>query len=289
MRTELQKVLRYFLQFGYRPTFQEIYTFFPTKISKNKLRDYVDRTQKYTVGEYGNKFSQHTVGFRDSEESGKVRSSQFQDSLTKISKAQSYIDFISLFPQLRLIGLSGSVAMLSASQSDDLDLFIVSAQNRLWTARFISNTAAWFFGLKRSRDKKQAKDKVCLNLFFSESHLTIAKDRRTEYMAHEVLQMMPILDVNHTYRTFLTKNDWIHAFFPNVRLDRYLPNKLSHVRGRKKNSVRASGGVIGNLVEYLCRWLQLSYMSKPKGAERIEEGQLWFHPRDYSRMVKSKV
>lgn len=275
MKRDLQRVLRYFYRFDYKPTFQEIYTFFPSKVSKKKLREYLDRTQKYTLGEYNKK--------------NQALSSKALISLGKIQRARRYIRVISLFPQVRLIGLSGSVAMLSASQNDDLDLFIVSKRNRLWTARFIANTAAWFFGLKRNRDKNQAKDKVCLNLFFSETHLSIAKDRRTEYMAHEVLQMMPILDVNRTYRAFLNENDWIRSFYPNVRLDRFVPNKFSQVHSITKNNVRASGGVIGDLFENLCRWLQLSYMSKPKGAERIEEGQLWFHPRDYSRMVKSKV
>lgn len=275
MKRNLHKVLRYFLQFEYKPTFEEVYTFFPTKISKNKLRDYIDRAQKYTVGEYDTKFI--------------VRSSQFKNAIIKIKNVRRYINVISLFPQMRMIGLSGSVAMLNAHKGDDIDLFIVSTNNRLWTARFIANLTAWFFGLKRGRGEKQAKDKVCLNLFFSESHLRIAKDRRTEYMAHEVLQTMPILDVNHTYRAFLSENDWILSFFPNVDLDRYLPDKHAYVHVSTKDNGPARESMIGNLFEDICRWLQTTYMLKPKGDERIEAGQLWFHPRDYSRMVKSKV
>ena len=128
-----------------------------------------------------------------------------------------------------------------------------------------------------------------MNLFFSEDHLRIEKKLRTEYMAHEVLQMRPILDVNQTYRKFLRENDWILSFFPNVRLSRYLPSNSSTIRYVSKNRVHSSSVLFGNILEMILRKAQLLYMAHPKGEERIEIGQLWFHPRDYSRIVKSKV
>ena len=275
MKSDLQKVLRYFLHFDYEPSSEEIYTFFPKKIGRKRLVDYIDRTSRDTLGEYNEKF--------------KVRSSKFKISLTKIARVRRYLDFISKFPQIRLIGLSGSVAMLNANKNDDVDLFIVSARNRLWTARFIANMAAWLYGLKRGRSEKRARNKICLNLFFSESHLKISKKLRTEYMAHEVLQMMPILDINQTYRKFLSENDWIHSFFPNVSLHRYLPCHSSTIKCIYNSGADSSFVHFGNVLEVILKKIQILYMAKPKGDERIEAGQLWFHPRDYSRILKSKV
>lgn len=271
MKAKLQIVLRYFSKFGYKPTFEEVYTFFPIEISKNRLKSYLDKEYRYTVGGYHNKF--------------KVQSSKFKISLTKIARVRNYLDLVSGFTQIRLIGLSGSVAMLNAKETDDVDLFIISAKNRIWTVRFITLITAWLLGLKRSRKEKDASNKVCLNLFFSESSLKIDKKLQTEYMAHEVLQMMPIMDSNKTYRRFLHHNDWILKLFPNVQLKRYLPYHSSFIRCISNSRVNPSSVHFGNVLEVVFKKIQLMYMSKPRGDERIEKGQLWFHPRDYGRIV----
>ncbi len=285
MRTKLHRTLRYFSQFGYEPSFEEIYTFFPVKISKNKLKSYLNKTSRYTEGGYRNKFKDRPTRSRDSDTEVVGKSSKFKVSLTKIARVRNYLNLISKFPQIRLIGLSGSVAMLNAKKSDDVDLFIISVRDRLWTTRFITVIFAWIYGLKRSRNSKDANDKVCLNLFFSESSLKIDKNLQSEYMAHEVLQMMPIMDVNKTYRRFLNHNDWILKFFPNVRLNSYSPHYSSLVNCKLITNAHFSFGPVGNFMELILRTAQLSYMSKPQGDERIEIGKLWFHPRDYSRIV----
>ena len=270
MKTKLQSVLNYFERFSYNPTFEEVHTFFPVKIGQNKLKDCIDRTHKHTLGGYG------IVS--------KVEGRKSKVSLTKIAGVTRYLDFISRFPQIRLIGLSGSVAMLNAQKTDDVDLFIISTKNRLWTARFVTVIAAWLFGIKRSKQSENASNKICLNLFFSEASLKINKNLHTEYMAHEVLQMVPIMDVNKTYRRFLVQNDWIRVYCPNVDPKSYFPYHFSperYVVQKRKNK----DGVTGNIVEAFLKHIQLWYMRKPIGDERIEEGQLWFHPRDYGRIV----
>ncbi len=263
MKAKLQNVLRYFSKFGYKPTFEEVYTFFPIKISKNRLKSYLNKTYEHTLGGYGI--------------ASKV-------SLTKIARVRNYLDFIAKFPQIMLIGLSGSVAMLNAKRTDDVDLFIITAKNRIWTARFIANLVAWAFGLKRKRHEKQAQNKVCLNLFFDESSLFIQKKYHTNYMAHEVLQMVPILDVNRAYRRFLLRNDWIRDYCPNVDPASYFPYHFSSERYIVKKRKNYQG-IIGDTIEIFLKQIQIWYMRDPVGDERIEDGQLWFHPRDYGRIV----
>lgn len=284
MKTKLHNVLRYFSQFGYKPTVEEIHTFFPIKIGKNKLKSYLDKTYKYTLGGYGvvSKVSRRKVGIptlRSSEESQRSKV-----SFKKLAMVQKYLDFISGFPQIRLIGLSGSVAMLNAKKTDDIDLFIITARNRIWTARFIVNVVAWTLGLKRKSGEVRAQNKVCLNLFFDESSTFIQKKHHTNYMAHEVLQMVPILDVNRSYRRFLLTNDWIRAFCPNVDPKSYFPYNFSPERYTSRNRQNKQG-IIGRAIEILLKQMQIWYMRKPIGDERIEKGQLWFHPRDYGRII----
>lgn len=271
MDSKLQDVLKYFAQFDYKPSFEEVYTYFPSKISKKSLKVLVNKTKKNTLGEYRNMLKKQKLNVKT--------------SIAKIQKIHKFIELISAFPQIGLVGLSGSVSMLNAQDHDDIDLFIISVEKRIWTARFLCNVSAWLLGLKRSRKARLASNKVCLNLFFSQSTMQIEKKRRSAYMAHEALQMVPIMDVNHTYRSFLVANDWILNFFPNVLLDLYFPYQMKYIQSISKIRRNFSAGIIGDVLEKVLKLIQLSYMSKPSGEERISHGQLWFHPRDYSRIV----
>ena len=41
-------------------------------------------------------------------------------------------------------------------------------------------------------------------------------------------------------------------------------------------------------IEKLAKWIQLRVMKKPEGLERIEEGALYFHPKDIRPKILSE-
>ena len=156
-----------------------------------------------------------------------------QISINKLSswKFRLFLQLVTLAPSIKLVGLSGSVAMLNADEDHDLDLFIITGKNRLWTGRFIALLLTQLLGIRRSRHSGKVRrsvgprpeslldsgvvplsgtpqndnnetmkqwsntitNKVCLNLFFDESDLAVPKFKRSEYVAHEVLQMKPLV------------------------------------------------------------------------------------------------
>ena len=182
---------------------------------------------------------------------------KYQISISKLNslKFKLYIKLLSLFPQIKLIGLSGSVAMLNAGEDHDVDLFIVTAKNRLWTGRFTALILAQLLLLRRSRDRydvivspakggtrqsqnkrllrrftprnDKVEDKVCLNLFFDESDLAVPKFKRSGYVAHEVLQMKPIFAKDNTYLSFIDANRWVFDIFPNSKSK--IKNQISSI------------------------------------------------------------
>ena len=226
MEQNLKKVLKYFSFFAYDPTLDEIHTFFPVRISKKSL--------KYTPPQY-------SIG-------RKVSKRKLQNW-----PYRSYIKLLSLFPQIKLVGLSGSISMMNAKEDDDIDLFIITAKNRLFTGRFIALVLAQLLGLRRQRQLRKldtvffdrltpqgpqaivpkkgsslsfnnetmkqlnnhVRDKVCLNLFFDESNLKVPKFKQTEFVGHEVLQMKPIIIKGNIYERFLEANLWVQDIFPN--------------------------------------------------------------------------
>ncbi len=196
-KKSIAKVLKYFSIFGYRPTLDELYTFLPIKVDKNKL--------KYTPVEYS------------------IRRKISQKKLNNW-RFRVYIKLISLFPQIKLVGLSGSISMMNAREDDDIDLFIITEKNRLFTGRLIVVALAQILGLRRTRNNLAMKqfnngfaDKVCLNLFFDERNLKVPKFKQTLFVGHEVLQMKPIIVKGDIYERFLKANRWVFRLFPNAR------------------------------------------------------------------------
>jgi hypothetical protein len=42
-------------------------------------------------------------------------------------------------------------------------------------------------------------------------------EKRTAYVAHEILQMKPVFSKDNAYGRFITSNAWVYRFYPNAR------------------------------------------------------------------------
>lgn len=333
---EIISVFEYFQYFNYLPTFDEIYCFLKTKTSRGKLeavlgemekkkvvtsyvigvKGYVEE-KRYTLGEYGINI--------------KNQSSKIKVSHKKLSniRFRLYIKLLSLFPQIQLIGLSGTLAMNNAEDKDDIDLFIITAKNRLFTGRFIAIVMSYVLGVRRGREQinqqkseeirkdqepenpdrsdlfglsdlsdvrfhltspisadlsGKFKDKICLNLFFDESNLIVPKHKQTEYVAHEVLQMKPIVNKNSMYERFLEANKWVDKIFPNAIIDSHGFLADSHRYSRK--SVSNLWKSFFNIIDLFLKNLQLYLIKQHRTTEIITNNQLWFHPKDFGKKIQ---
>lgn len=161
--------------------------------------------------------------------------------------------------------------MMNAESSDDIDFFIITKAHRLWTARLCLLGAAELFGVRRKRLTSRVKDSFCFNLFFDETDLIVPEEKQNLYVAHEIVQMKPIVIKNEAYSRFLKANQWVRDFFPNINISNHY---------KKDTNYRSS------LLEFLCKKLQLFLMSKHKTNERITKTQLWFFPRDFEKKLK---
>lgn len=300
---DLQKhiihTLDYFSFFKYAPTIDEVYTFLPIKIKKSALKNELailirkkavqcitldsGENPRYTLGEYNIS----------------VQNSKFkiQNSVNKIRKVQRFTQILSCFPQVKLIGLSGSVAMMNAEKDDDIDLFIITAKNRMWTARIIGIFIAHIMGIRRRRGEQNVENKICLNLFFDENDLRLPSAKMTEYGAHEVLQMKPLINKDNMYRKFIHTNRWVFQWFPNAKVHKQIPLLLKEGGTRRVGWLKTilsrilflqqkEGSRIGMYSERLLRYFQLSIIRRHKTTEIISDTQLWFFPDDFEKRVK---
>jgi hypothetical protein len=155
---------------------------------------------------------------------------------------------------------------------------------------------ASLFGRRKFNDA-HTSDKLCLNLFFDEKNLKIGAKKRTYYVAHEVLQMKPIIDKNSTYKRFIEANNWVFKFFPNAyeirELDKQFfddswAQRLVFARAQGQDTTKSSPTKVGDWFEKLAKIVQMFLINTHKTTETITHSQLWFFPYDFERKLQNR-
>ena len=187
----------------------------------------------------------------------------------KMRLAKRIIKYIKIIPTIKLIGISGSLAIGNSDQSDDVDIFIITSRNSLWTTRFFLNFFLDIFSLRRKPDDSDVKDKLCLNMFIDEENLSIRKEDRDLFTAHEIIQMKPIFYKDNTYKKFLRENIWVLSFLPNSNITESDSSTTTDKKG-----VWEAGLLF---VENILRHIQMKFMRKLQMGEVVKRGIVKFH------------
>ncbi len=201
-----------------------------------------------------------------------------KQSATYLRKARILSQILKIIPWIKLVGISGGLALHNASKKDDIDLFIITNKNRLWISRLLVLGLLSLIGQRRKVGEKgrEIAGKLCLNILLEEDRLE--QENKDIFVAHELLQMWPLWQRGGIYSKYLEDNSWAFQFLPNWTTN------VSSPRRRGSNSERNSFNWIpafaGMTLEKMAKWWQLKIMQKPIGLERIEEGALYFHPED---------
>lgn len=113
--------------------------------------------------------------------------------------------FLSGFPYVRAIGISGSLSKNFADEKSDIDFFIITAKNRLWLARtcmhifrkfaFLAGKHNWF----------------CMNYYVDEDALEIKE--KNHFTAMELITLLPVKGKKY-FDAFYKANEWAKHFFP---------------------------------------------------------------------------
>lgn len=214
-----------------------------------------------------------------------------KQSLIYFKKAKIISRVLKLIPWIKLVGISGGLAMGNTSKKDDIDLFIIIEKNRLWISRLFILGILSLMGQRRKRQDKGRiiAGKLCTNIFLEEDELE--QENKDIYTAHEVLQMKVLWERDGIYQKYLESNSWTIKFLPNwIGSAKYVSSsKYYLLKGRNKEespyNTKYRIDNTFNIFEKLARELQLKIMGQPKGMERIEDGALYFHPEDYRERV----
>lgn len=274
------ETLSYFAYFGFVPSLAEIYCYISIKTSKKRLEKVLGsmKGKKLLVSrqdKLNNELIYTLRGHRISINNKYIRKGQTEK---KLKKLQKFIKLLGKFPQIHLIGISGSCAMGNAEAKDDVDFFIITAPKRMWTGRIIGLFIASVMGVRRKSGQVTARDLACLNMFFDGRNISVPKYKRNLYTAHEVVQMKPVLSRHAEAQRFLQKNRWISDYFPNYKIP------TSRYQG-----VGNQNRLVGDALEWLFRKIQLALINQHKTREIVTETQLWFFPNDFELKIKGRL
>jgi hypothetical protein len=202
------------------------------------------------------------------------------------NEAKLVAGIFKVIPFLKLVGISGNLAMEDASLNDDIDLFIITSKNRIWISRLLILVILEIMNKRRKRadTKKSAAGKVCVNLLIEESNLL--QPKKDLYTAHEILQLKVLWERDGVYKKFIEENSWVFEFLPNWIGDGLVESRKYYLSNRKRRSQTDSAYALnskrgGDILEKLAKSFQLKIMQKPTGMEQIKTGALYFHPEDY--------
>ena len=203
---------------------------------------------------------------------------------------QKFTKWAERLPSIRLLAVSGGLAMENTHKNDDIDLLIITARKRLWLTRFLLIMIAESLSIRRRPKDKRPKDKICLNIFLDESALKIPLDKRTLYTAHEMIQIKPIVVKEKIYERFLaTNSNWIKKFLPNSSVSKNISlPEIKRSKNKVKEILRQLLRSCFDFLEMIIYKLQFHYMKPRLTRETISASMAFFHPRDTGKEVLQK-
>ncbi|WP_299887480.1 nucleotidyltransferase domain-containing protein [uncultured Lacinutrix sp.] len=197
------ETLLYFSVFNYPVTKDEIFNF-----SKVASLEEVDKQLEYLLNkgvifQFGLYFSViNNIQDVNRRELGNKKAKAILPKAKKVSK------FISKFPYVENVSISGALSKGYYDDEGDFDFFIITTPNKLWIARTLLIIFKKIFLLN-------SKKYFCVNYFISSNHLNIPE--RNRFTATEITTLIPVYG-KAPFSKFIQENNWAKNEFPNKKI-----------------------------------------------------------------------
>ena len=145
-------------------------------------------------------------------------------------RAQKYIQKITWIPGIRMIAVANSLSMYATHTESDIDLFVVTARNRIWIVRILMTLCFWSYGVWRKGE--DIAENFCLSFFVEEASMDLSKIALKDdiYLYFWIYYLKPLYEWGDTYERFLEYNSWVDVPLDVRRKNRsYTLKSGSHI------------------------------------------------------------
>lgn len=191
-------------------------------------------------------------------------------------------EWLARLPFVRMVALTGALAVRNASDNDDdLDYVLVTATRRVWLARA--------FAILLVRLGKTRGVVICPNYVLAVTALE--QEKQDLFMAHEVAQMLPIYGIP-LYEQMRARNAWVSAYLPNANQPYFTEAERLPGRGWRTLKGVAEWLLGGRLGDALEKWEYQRKLRRfadnlrtPNSAAVLDEQHVKGHFQDHGHPV----
>jgi hypothetical protein len=224
-----------------------------------------------------------------------TRKHKLSVSLAKLLTAKEFaILLLKSRSYIKILAVSGSVAYGTATENDDIDLFIITQNDRMWLAFAKSLLLARAMNTKESIHGKSVN--FCLSYILDEKTFKEIASHQTLLFAREFLSAK-LLAGQENYYAILSKEQWIKNCLPALYLQKLLKKDPTIVSTEGYSSSKLLSGVnmllyvlLGNYLRFKAFLRNLSYKKKglfPEVFEaKITKGSCLYNSKRYQLLER---
>jgi len=169
-----------------------------------------------------------------------------------LPKAIKMAKFISSFPFIRSVSLSGSLSKDYMDEKKDVDYFIIVRPERLWLARTILILYKRIFLLNSYKY-------FCLNYFIDDEHLEI--EQKNLFTATELFTLIPVTGSKYIQQ-LIEANDWVKGYFYRFPVRDIRSAEPEHQNFLKKTLEWMLNNRLGNALDRIAMKLTIQFWKK---------------------------
>lgn len=180
---------------------EELHRYLPVRAPLDGLLPALNTMQGWIDSKDGLYFLAGREGIVEVRKERETRSRRLLPHALRYGRILGRLSFV------RMVALTGSLAVLNVSRDADFDYMLIAAPGRVWTARA--------FALLFNRFTQTLGHTLCPNLIVAET--TLEWEQHDLYSARELHQMIPITGMD-VYQKLMQANAWTRNFLPNAAM-----------------------------------------------------------------------
>jgi hypothetical protein len=142
---------------------------------------------------------------RGREATFEIRRERSEASRRVWRRAAFYARWLARMPFVRMVAITGALAVDNVASRPDIDLLVVTSEGRVWISRRLIIALVRFARL--------FGDDLCPNYIISETNLNL--EQQDLFTAHELSQMVPLYG-KKVYMQLLAHNRWALDYLPSA-------------------------------------------------------------------------